>query len=100
VTSCPKTRLADPAASPSEAPVKPVGRYKLAAAVEPALPIEPSLDIEDVCEIRRISRRTGERERSAGLWPKPDFFVGTGKRKSPRWRPETIRASIERGSRP
>jgi hypothetical protein len=95
-----KLRPADPTSGQSEPLAKSVGRHKLAEAVAPALPIEPSLDIDDVCQVRRISRRTGERERSAGLWPKPDFFVGTGKRKSPRWRPETIRASIERGSRP
>lgn len=94
-----KLRLADPTAGHSEPLAKSVGRHKLADAVASALPIEPSLDIDDVCKVRRISRRTGERERSAGLWPKPDFFVGTGKRKSPRWRPETIRASFERGGR-
>ena len=57
--------------------------------------IEPSLTMSDVCKVRSVSRRTGERERSAGLWPKPDFFAGTGTRKSPRWRPSTIRSWIE-----
>jgi hypothetical protein len=60
------------------------------------LGIEPALTIDDVCTVRNESRRTGERERSAGLWPEPDFYVGTGSRKSPRWWPETIVGWLER----
>lgn len=67
---------------------------------EPADAIEPALTIDDVCAARNEGRRTGERERSAGLWPKPDFFVGTGSRKSPRWRPETIRRWLNEGAAP
>ena len=62
--------------------------------------IEPALSIDEVCSVRNESRRTGERERSAGLWPKPDFFVGTGTRKSPRWRAETIRRWLDAGAAP
>jgi hypothetical protein len=67
--------------------------------------IEPGLKLDDVCRVRNCSRRTGERERAAGLWPRPDFYVGTGRRKSPRWRPETILAWLDqqaqgRGARP
>ena len=45
-----------------------------------AASIEPSLALAEVCRIRAVSRRTGERERSAGLWPKADYYVGTGTR--------------------
>jgi hypothetical protein len=65
------------------------------AAVAPTPPIESALTIDDICKIRNESRRTGERERSEGLWPKPDFYVGTGRRKSPRWRPSTIRSWLD-----
>lgn len=57
--------------------------------------IDPALTIDDVCVVRNESRRTGERERSAGLWPSPDFYVGTGSRRSPRWLPLTIRRWVE-----
>ena len=40
-----------------------------------------------------ISRRTIERERSAGRFPEPDLHIG----KSPLWKPETIRAWIDGG---
>ncbi len=43
-----------------------------------------------------MSRRTLERERSAGRLPKPDLHIG----KAPLWRPETILAWLERGGRP
>jgi len=52
--------------------------------------VEAALTIVDVCKFRSISRRTGERERAAGLWPPPDFYVGTGRRKQPRWLRRTI----------
>jgi hypothetical protein len=67
------------------------GRIRLAQ--EPAL--EPAVTFGDVCKLRRQSRRTGGRERAAGLWPQPDFFVGTGTRKGPRWLASTIRAWLE-----
>lgn len=75
----------------AEAAARPSGVHKLAG------PIEPALSIDDVCKVRNESRRTGERERSAGHWPKPDFHVGTGGRKSPRWLPETIRRWLAEG---
>lgn len=43
-----------------------------------------------------ISRRTLERERSAGRFPPPDLTVG----KMPLWRPETIRRWVEGGGHP
>jgi hypothetical protein len=61
--------------------------------------IEPALTMENDCAIRNESRRTGERERSAGLWPPPDFSVGTGSRKSPRWLAATIRRWLDEQAR-
>lgn len=40
-----------------------------------------------------VSRRTIERERSAGRLPKPDLHIG----KAPLWRPETIQRWIAEG---
>jgi hypothetical protein len=40
-----------------------------------------------------VSRRTIERERSAGRFPLPDLHIG----KAPLWRPETIRRWVEGG---
>lgn len=81
----------DPWPEPQDLAVKPSSTL--------ATSIEPSLTFAEVCRIRAISRRTGERERAAGLWPKPDYYVGTGTRKSPRWRPGSIRRWLE-GGRP
>jgi hypothetical protein len=61
--------------------------------------LEPALGLAEVCKLRGISRRTGERERSeGGIWPAPDFFVGAGnKRKTPRWHVATIRTWLAPG---
>jgi len=40
-----------------------------------------------------ISRRTLERERSAGRFPQPDLTIG----KAPLWKPETIQRWIDGG---
>jgi hypothetical protein len=80
-------------APPPSTAGRPASPIKLAEA------IEPSLTIDDVCKIRNESRRSGERERSAGLWPKPDFYVGTGSRKSPRWLRATVDAWLLKGGR-
>ena len=40
-----------------------------------------------------ISRRTLERERSAGRFPKPDIHIG----KAPLWTPETLRRWVAEG---
>jgi predicted DNA-binding transcriptional regulator AlpA len=42
-----------------------------------------------------LSRRTIERERSAGRFPPPDLTIG----KMPLWKPETIRAWVEKGGK-
>jgi hypothetical protein len=40
--------------------------------------MEPALRFEDVCRLRAVSTRTGQRERSAGAWPEPAYHVGVG----------------------
>jgi predicted site-specific integrase-resolvase len=47
--------------------------------------------IDDIVRALGISRRTFERERSAGRIPPPDLHVG----KMPLWKPATIQAWID-----
>jgi hypothetical protein len=63
-----------------------------------ALPagVEPLLSLDDLVVILKCSRRLIERMRAAGKLPRPQLYAG----KCPRWKPETIRAWIERGGRP
>ena len=78
---------ADPdAGEPSPAP----------QSARPTVPLRDRLTwgIDDLSALTGLSRRTLERERSAGRFPKPDLYVG----KRPMWRPETIRRWIEAGS--
>jgi predicted DNA-binding transcriptional regulator AlpA len=49
--------------------------------------------LNDIVEATGLSRRTIERERSAGRFPRPDKKVG----KMPLWRPETIREWVAEG---
>jgi len=49
--------------------------------------------LADVAQALGISRRTLERERSAGRFPRPDIHIG----KAPLWQPETIRRWVEGG---
>lgn len=63
----------------------------------PAAPLPDRLALRQA-EIARslgISRRTLERERSAGRFPKPDLTIG----KAPLWKPETIRRWIDSGGK-
>ncbi len=64
--------------------------------VKPAIEIEPLWRIKDVYTFLNCSRRSVERIKSSGELPKPDRIVG---KRSPRWKPETIRAWVERGGR-
>ena len=64
-----------------------------------AAQIKPLLNTEDVCKILNISRSTFDRMRAAGRIPKPDLYVGTGKRQSPRWEEKTIRRWIDQHSK-
>jgi predicted DNA-binding transcriptional regulator AlpA len=70
--------------------VSPTNR-STAPSVEP-LP-RLALRMAEVVKSLGISRRTLERERSAGRFPPPDLHIG----KAPLWRPETLRAWVERG---
>ena len=49
--------------------------------------------LDDLVELLGVSRRTIERERAAGRFPKPDIMIG----KAPLWKPETIRRWIDAG---
>lgn len=49
----------------------------------------------ELAESLGISRRTLERERSAGRFPAPDLHIG----KAPLWKPETIRRWIDGGGK-
>jgi predicted DNA-binding transcriptional regulator AlpA len=51
--------------------------------------------LDDLSALTGLSRRTLERERSAGRLPKPDLRVG----KRVLWKPETIREWVEGGGR-
>ncbi len=51
--------------------------------------------LDAIAKALGISRRTLERERSAGRFPPPDLSIG----KMPLWRPETIRRWVEGGGR-
>jgi predicted DNA-binding transcriptional regulator AlpA len=54
-----------------------------------------TLRLEDLVGAFGVSRRTIERERSAGRFPAPDLHIG----KAPLWKPETIRRWIDGGGR-
>lgn len=51
--------------------------------------------LSDIAKALGVSRRTIERERSAGRFPTPDLHIG----KAPLWRPQTIREWVEGGGR-
>jgi predicted DNA-binding transcriptional regulator AlpA len=53
-----------------------------------------ALRLGELAKALGISRRTLERERSAGRFPMPDFKIG----KAPLWRPGTVQAWIEEQS--
>jgi predicted DNA-binding transcriptional regulator AlpA len=68
---------------------RPVGVSKLTDA------IEPGLSIDDLARALNGSRSTIERMRAGGTLPSPDYHLGAGSRKSPRWLPATIRRWID-----
>ncbi|WP_422931762.1 helix-turn-helix transcriptional regulator [Singulisphaera sp. PoT] len=59
-------------------------------AVEATL-LERLFTIHDVAGALGVSRRTAERMKSSGKFPRPDLYVGV----SPRWRAETVKGWIE-----
>jgi len=62
-----------------------------------ACSIEPLLKLADLALALNCQLRTVERLKSSGRLPKPDLLIGTGSRKSPRWKPATIRRWIDEG---
>jgi hypothetical protein len=52
--------------------------------------IEPCWTIQTVASFCTCDERTIRRMLIAGKLPKPDFYIGTGTRRSPRWRRQTI----------
>jgi predicted DNA-binding transcriptional regulator AlpA len=84
-----------PQPTPPPAATRPVGVFKLAdvPGLQAAADIEPLLRVADLTRVLNCSRRVVERMRAAGRLPSPDLHIG----KMPRWRPETIRAWIEKG---
>lgn len=54
-----------------------------------------AMRISEVADALGVSRRMIERERAAGRFPRPDLVIG----RMPLWKPETIRALLERGGR-
>ncbi len=56
-------------------------------------PVRLTYRLAELAKSFGISRRTLERERSAGRFPRPDLTIG----KAPLWKPETIRRWIDGG---
>ena len=79
---------------PSALPPKPEA-FPGVATLGPSLE-RLALRFDDLPALLGVSRRTLERERSAGRFPRPDLTIG----RMPLWRPETIREWVERGGKP
>jgi predicted DNA-binding transcriptional regulator AlpA len=58
-------------------------------------PVRLAYRLAELATSLGISRRTLERERSAGRFPRPDLTIG----KAPLWKPETIRRWIDSGGK-
>ena len=52
-----------------------------------------TLRLDEIVDALGVSRRTLDRERSAGRFPRPDLRIG----RMSLWRPETIRRWIDQG---
>ncbi len=107
------TRPRQRARRPPEAAAPPEGVTTLAAALQELAAILPGLRqalesrqadnqprieplayrLDELADALGVSRRTLERERSAGRLPRPDLHIG----RAPLWRCETIREWLERG---
>jgi predicted DNA-binding transcriptional regulator AlpA len=66
-------------ADPRRSPVPPTVAERLA------------LRLDEVARTFGVSRRSIERERSAGRFPRPDLTIG----RMPLWRPETLARWVE-----
>ena len=58
-------------------------------------PVRMALRLAELAAALGISRRTLERERSAGRFPRPDLTIG----KAPLWKPETIQRWVDSGGK-
>ncbi len=58
---------------------------------------EPMVKLGDLPRVLNCSLRTIERLRSARRFPPPDLMIGTGPRRSPRWKAATIARWIDEG---
>ena len=67
------------------------------ARPKPARPVIERLTyrLDELAAALGVSRRTLERERSAGRLPRPDLHIG----RAPMWRRETIARWLEGGDR-
>ena len=70
-------------------------RHEPTTTVTSPLSARMTLRFDELPAALGVSRRTIERERSAGRFPRPDLTIG----RMPLWRPETIRDWVERGGR-
>ncbi len=68
-------------------------RIDRAPTPEAAAPQRLTYGLNELAAVIGVSRRSIERERSAGRFPKPDVKIG----KRPFWRVETIRKWAEGG---
>ena len=91
-----QARWKRPEAAPSPEPEPPPAGVVPITTPRDALMRRLALRLDDVAKALGVSRRAIERERSAGRFPRPDALIG----RMPLWRPETIRAWLERGGRP
>jgi predicted DNA-binding transcriptional regulator AlpA len=84
-TRKPSTPPADPG-SPASPPRELTNRM---------IPERLALRLGELAKSLGVSRRTLERERSAGRFPPPDLMIG----KAPLWKPETMRRWMDAGGR-
>lgn len=64
----------------------------MATSTKPAA-IEALLSVNEVSAVLGCVRRTLERLRSTGAFPKPDAMVG----RCPKWKPSTVQSWIDAG---
>jgi predicted DNA-binding transcriptional regulator AlpA len=58
-------------------------------------PVRLALRLDELAAALGVSRRTVERERAAGRFPKPDLHIG----RAPLWTPATIQRWVDGGGR-
>ncbi|WP_435009927.1 helix-turn-helix transcriptional regulator [Tundrisphaera lichenicola] len=80
---------------PKQGPVAESGDRSVRGILDSHLAGRLTLRLDELAKAIGVSRRTIERERSAGRFPAPDIKVG----KAPLWKPETILKWIDGGGR-